>query len=258
MGNFFKLDVREFNRTIDLYLDLTRRDRINELNRRAANICARASKLTDKADPEEISDDMKAVETVTASYVKTTKKRGEYVALSKGGKTTQKQATVNYMGSKEAFKIANWRLARGKRLGFYNKFPAKLAGPGKGKKGGTASQFYNKFVKRARSSAGYIAAGWLPPFYYFKGKTIGKTIQPDNVLLKFFRALKGSAGLGYGIDNVFAAGDIVKAVFVNAAAGVAKIGPRALQNAINEEEADMKVKIAQEQQKIADKASRTR
>ena len=82
MGNFFRLDVREFNRTIDLYLDLTRRDRINELNRRAANICARASKLTDKADPEEISDDMKAIETVTASYVKTTKKRGEYVALS--------------------------------------------------------------------------------------------------------------------------------------------------------------------------------
>jgi hypothetical protein len=98
----------------------------------------------------------------------------------------------------------------------------------------------------------------LPPFYYFKGKTIGKTIQPDNVLLKFFRALKGSAGLGYGIDNVFAAGDIVKAVFVNAAAGVAKIGPRALQNAINEEEADMKIKIAQEQQKIADKVNRAR
>jgi hypothetical protein len=31
-----------------------------------------------------------------------------------------------------------------------------------------------------------------------------------------------------------------------------------LQNAINEEEADMKVKIAQEQQKIADKVNRAR
>lgn len=74
MGNLFKLDAREFNKTIDLYLDLTRRDRINELNRRAANICARASKLTKRSDPEDIVDDMKAVETVTASYVKKTKK----------------------------------------------------------------------------------------------------------------------------------------------------------------------------------------
>ena len=258
MGNLFKLDVREFNRTIDLYLDLTRRDRINELNRRAANICARASKLTDKADPEKISDDMKAVETVTASYVKTTKRRGEYVALSKGGKTTQKQATVNYMGSQEAFKIANWRLARGKRLGFYNKFPSKLAGPGRGKKGGTASQFYNKFVKRARSSAGYIAAGWLPAFNYFSKKTIGKTIQPDNILLKYFKTLKGSAGMGFGINNIIGTADVVRAIFVNAAAGVSKIGQKSLQDAINVEEADMKIKIAQKQQEIADKVGRRR
>jgi hypothetical protein len=196
MGNLFKLDATEFNRTIDLYLDLTNKDRIDELNRRAANICARATSLTERADQEDIIGDMKAIETVTASYVKKTKRKGEYVALSKGGKTTQKQATVNYMGSQEAFKIANWRLARGKTLGFYNKFPSKLAGPGRGKKGGTASQFYNKFVKRAKSSAGYIAAGWLPAFYHFVSKTNKKTIQPDRVILKFFRTLKGSAGMG--------------------------------------------------------------
>ena len=51
---------------------------------------------------------------------------------------------------------------------------------------------------------------------------------------------------------------MVKAVFVNAAAGVAKIGPRGLQNAINEEEADMKIKIAEKQQEIADKVNRAR
>jgi hypothetical protein len=258
MGNLFKLDVREFNRTIDLYLDLTNRDRIDELNRRAANICARATSLTERAGQEDIISDMKAIETVTASYVKKTKRKGEYVALSKGGKTTQKQATVNYMGSQEAFKIANWRLARGKTLGFYNKFPSKLAGPGRGKKGGTASQFYNKFVKRAKSSAGYIAAGWLPAFYHFVSKTNKKTIQPDRVILKFFRTLKGSAGMGYGIDNVLAAGEVVKAVFVNAAAGVGKIGQIALQNAINAEALDMKIKIEEKQQEIADKVNRIR
>jgi len=258
MGNLFKLDATEFNRTIDLYLDLTNKDRIDELNRRAANICARATSLTERADQEDIISDMKAIETVTASYVKTTKRKGEYVALSKGGKTTQKQATVNYMGSQEAFKIANWRLARGKTLGFYNKFPSKLAGPGRGKKGGTASQFYNKFVKRAKSSAGYIAAGWLPAFYHFTSKTNKKTIQPDRVILKFFRTLKGSAGMGYGIDNVLAAGEVVKAVFVNAAAGVGKIGQIALQNAINAEALDMKKKIEEKQQEIADKVNRIR
>jgi hypothetical protein len=258
MGNLFKLDATEFNRTIDLYLDLTNKDRIDELNRRAANICARATSLTERADQEDIIGDMKAIETVTASYVKKTKRKGEYVALSKGGKTTQKQATVNYMGSQEAFKIANWRLARGKTLGFYNKFPSKLAGPGRGKKGGTASQFYNKFVKRAKSSAGYIAAGWLPAFYHFVSKTNKKTIQPDRVILKFFRTLKGSAGMGYGIDNVLAAGEVVKAVFVNAAAGVGKIGQIALQNAINAEALDMKIKIEEKQQEIADKVNRIR
>jgi hypothetical protein len=80
----------------------------------------------------------------------------------------------------------------------------------------------------------------------------------DRGLVKYFRALKGSAGLGYGIDNVLAAGEVVKAVFVNAASGIGKIGQRALQDAINAEEADMKVKIAQEQQKIADKVNRIR
>ena len=64
--------------------------------------------------------------------------------------------------------------------------------------------------------------------------------------------------MGFGIENVLAAGEVVKAVFVNAASGVGKIGRGALQDAINAEEADMRTKIAQEQQKIADKVNRTR
>jgi len=260
MGNFFKLDAREFNRTIDLYLDLTNRDRIDELNRRAANICARAAGLTPKANLEDIVNDMKASQ--STKYLKTTKRRGTYLAERKG-----KNPKITYFAEKakavEAFAIANWRLARGKRMGFYSgkrPFPNKLAGPGRGKKGGTASEFYDKFVKRARSSAGYIAAGWLPAYYHFSN-LVGRKAKPmaiDRNLAKYFRALKGSAGLGFGIENVLAAGEVVKAVFVNAASGIGKIGQLALQNAINAEEEDMKIKIAQEQQKIADKANRTR
>jgi len=258
MGNLFILDAREFNRTIDLYLDLTNRDRIDELNRRAANICARAASLTPKADLEDIVNDMKASQ--STKYIKTTKKKGTYLAERKG-----KNPKITYFAEKakavEAFAIANWRLARGKRMGFYSgkrPFPNKLAGPGKGKKGGTASEFYDKFVKRARSSSGYIAAGWLPAFYHFSALASRKTIPIDKALAKYFRALKGSAGLGYGIENVIAAGEVVKAVFVNAASGIGKIGQRALQDAINAEEADMKTKIAQKQQEIADKVNRIR
>lgn len=258
MGSSFMIDATEFNKTIDRYLDLTRKDRLNELNRRAANICARATGLTPRADIDQIVDDLKATETVVASYIKETKRRGQYVALSKGGKTTQKKSTVGYMGSAEAFKIANWRLARGKRMGFYGKFPAKFAGPGRGKKGGTASQFYQSFVKRARSSAGYLASGWLPAYYHFARIAKGKKLEPDSVIQKFFTTLKGSAGKGFGISNILGSGDYIKAIFVNSAAGVGKIGKVALQRAINEEEADMKIYLARKEQELVNKANMTR
>ena len=145
MSTVFKLDSTDFNNTIEQYISLSRKELLTEVNRRAANICARAVNLTPRANIDKIVRDMKAVEVVKASYVKTTKK-GEKVALGKGGKTTQGKRTVSYMGKAEAFAIANWRLARGKRLGFYRKFPNSFAGPGRGKSGGTASQFYDRFV----------------------------------------------------------------------------------------------------------------
>ena len=256
MATHFYLDAREFNTTLDKYLDLTRRERFNELNRRAANICARASGETPKADPDKIVDNLKATETITASYIKTTKRKGEYVALSKGGKTTQKKATIQYMARGEAFAIANWRLKRGKAMGFYKNFPNSLAGPGRGKSGGTASAHYSRFVKRARSSAGYIAAGWLPAFNFFREIITGKSLSPEARLLKYFPTLAGSAGNGFGFNAVAGGGDIVKAVFANAAAGVGKYGQLALQKAINAEEADMQIKIAKKQQEIADKVNR--
>ena len=255
MATLFKLDATEFNQTIDKYLELSRRDRVNELNRRAANICARAANLTPRASPDRIVRDMKAVETVMASYVKVTKRKGESVALGKGGKTTQGKSTVGYMGKAEAFAIANFRLQRGKRMGFYSKFPKNFAGPGRGNSGGTASQFYQRFVKRARSSSGYIAAGWLPAFRHFSQIAKGKTIKIKGGLDEFFKKLKGSAGQGFGIEAT-PVGDKVKAIFVNTANGAGKIGQRALQDALREEQQDLVIGIEKNEQRILNTVNR--
>jgi hypothetical protein len=255
MATIFKLDATEFNQTIDKYLELSRRERVNELNRRAANICARAANLTPRASPDQIVRDMKAIETVMASYVKVTKRKGESVALGKGGRTTQGKSTVGYMGKTEAFAIANFRLQRGKRMGFYSKFPKNFAGPGRGNSGGTASAFYQRFVKRARSSSGYIAAGWLPAFRHFSQLAKGQTIKIAGGLDKFFKTLKGSAGQGFGIEAI-QAGDKVKAIFVNAAKGAGKIGQRALQDALKQEQLDMIPYIERKEQEALNKANR--
>ena len=256
MANVFRLDARDFNKTIDKYLEFSRKDRLEELNRRAANICANASRITPKANIDKIVDDLKATETITASYIKTTKKRGESVALSKGGKTTQGKSTIQYMARGEAFAIANWRLKRGKAMGFYKNFPNSFAGPGRGKKGGTASSDYSRFVKRARSSSGYIAAGWLPAFRFFRSIVKGKTLLPEASLIRNFPTLAGSAGEGIGFNSIGGGGDFLKAVFVNAAAGVGKYGVLALKRALRDEEQDMKTHIERKEQERLNKLKR--
>jgi len=252
----FKLDATEFNKTIDKYFEYSRRERFEEMNRRAANICARASRETPRASVDKIVDDLKATETITASYIKTTKRRGEYVALSKGGKTTQGKSTIQYMARGEAFAIANWRLKRGKAMGFYKNFPNSFAGPGRGKRGGTASANYSRFVKRAKSSSAYIAAGWLPAFRFFRSIVRTKTLLPEARLLRYFPTLAGSAGQGIGFNSISAGGDLLKAVFVNAAAGVGKYGITALIKAFRQEEIDMKTHIEDQEQKRLNKLKR--
>lgn len=253
MPTIFKLDSKEFNSTIERYIQTFKKDMVNEVNRRAANICAIAASLTPRANIDRIVKDMKAVETVTASYIKITKRNpfGK-VALSKGGKTTQKASTVQFMGRKEAFAIANWRLKRGKTKGFYSAFPNTLAGPGRGKTGGTASQYYSKFVKRARSSSAYIAAGWKKAYEHFASIAKGKKISLDPTIRKFFTKIKGSAGRGRGIAAVEGGGRI-RAIFFNAADGVEKVGQEPLKNAIAIEEADMRDYIAEKEQTTLNK-----
>lgn len=255
MPSIFRLDSTEFNQTVEKYIQVSKKELVNEVNRRAANVCARATSETPRADIEKIVKDMKAVETVAASYVKETKRRGQYVALGKGGKTTQGKSTVQYMARGEAFAIANWRLKRGRAKGFYGSFPKNFAGPGRGKSGGTASAFYSKFVKRARSSSGYIAAGWLKAYYYFASIATGRKLAPDQRISKFFKTLRGSAGMGRGIAAV-SGGDRVRAIFFNAADGVEKIGQEPLERALQIEEADMKSYLDRKEQENLNKVNR--
>lgn len=248
------LDTKDFNKTLQRYMELSGRFYVDETNRRASNICLRAMAKTKKADIEAISKSLKANEAIEATYVSVSKKGKETIRVRRG------KPSIFYMGRKEAFKIATWRIRRGKNKGFYQDFPRSLVGPGRGKKGrsGSASMFYNKLVKTSRSASGYIAAGWIPAYNFFKSLGI-KGPEPTEAkkasksLMKRFSILKGSANFGGGVAATIGK---CRAVFGNSADGAdsVKTGAwRGLQSAMNDEEADMKVYIEDKNQKIADK-----
>lgn len=250
------LDTTDFNKTLQRYMELSGQFYVDETNRRAANICLRAMAKTKKANIEAIAKSLKADEVIESSYVSVSKKGKETVRVRKNPK-------VMYMGKSEAFKIATWRIRRGKNKGFYQGFPRSLAGPGRGNKGrrGSASMFYSKLVKTSRSASGYIAAGWIPAYNFFKSLGI-KGPEPreekkaSKSLMKRFSILKGSAHFGGGVAATIGK---CRAVFGNSADGAdnAKTGAwRGLQSAMNDEEADMKVYIERKNQEIADKLKR--
>lgn len=251
MATVFKLDSTDFNNTIEQYISLSRKELLTEVNRRAANICARAVNLTPRANINKIVRDMKAEQ--STKYFKTTKRKGTFLAEYK----TKKPKFSYFGGKKEAFAIANWRLKRGKGMGFYARFPTSFAGPGRGNSGGTASQFYDKFVKRARSSSGYLAAGWLKAFNTLK-QVVGnqKTILPENSIVGNFKTLKGSAGRGFAKPAMMI-GDVFKAVFANAARGIDRVGRMPLRVAMRLEENDMKDYIARKNQQLLNTLARS-
>jgi hypothetical protein len=251
------LDTKDFNKTLQRYMELSGRFYVDETNRRAANICLRAMAKTKGADIEAISKSLKADESYEATYISVSKKGKETERVRRG------KPSIFYMGRKEALKIATWRIRRGKNKGFYQSFPRSLAGPGRGNKGrsGSASVFYNKLVKTSRSASGYIAAGWIPAYNFFKslgvkGPEPKEVIKASKSLMKRFSALKGSAHFGGGVAATIGK---CRAIFGNSADGAdnPKSGAwRGLQMAIDDEEADMKVHIERENQKIADKLKR--
>ena len=229
MANVFKLDTKDFNRTIDKYIEMRNLDYLKEVNRRAANIIMWAMQYTKRTNPERVVRDLNAI---------------QQVRRLKGGTGRETKAKRNrdfYKGSPAGYKIFNWR-----RKNRPQSLPPKLRGGGLGGRG--IGQKYDSFVKSARRSCGYIVAGWLPALNRYKQQGV-RDIKTD---IKKQPSPKTSAGKGYAIPAQ-RVGDFLKTTFANAANGVGKIGAPALARAFNREEQDMKGKIAEMEQERLNK-----
>ncbi len=233
MANVFKIDTRDFNRTIDKYIEMRNIDYLTEVNRRAANIIMWAMKYTKVTNPSKIESDLKS----TTQSFKSPRQ------LKTGKESKRKKFKPFYKGAPAGYKIFNWR--RKNR-------PKSLRPDLRG--GGLAweqmgTQF-DLFVKATKSSMAYIKAGWLPALNRYKQQ--GIKIQSD---IKREPSPQTSAGKGYAIPAQ-RVGDFLKTTFANAANGVQKIGSPALARAFAREEQDMKVKIAEMDQKRLNKLKR--
>jgi hypothetical protein len=233
MANVFKLDTRDFNRTIDKYIEMRNLDYLQEVNRRAANIIMKAMQETKVTNPLRIEADLKAI-------VQSFKSARQ---LKTGKESKRKKFKPFYKGAPVGYKIFNWR--RKNR-------PRSLRPDLRG--GGLAweqmgTQF-DLFVKATKSSVAYIKAGWLPALNRYKQQ--GIKIKSD---IKREPSPQTSAGKGYAIPAQ-RVGDFLKTTFANAANGVGKIGVSALARAFNREEQDMKGKILEMEQKRLNKLKR--
>jgi hypothetical protein len=229
----FKLDTKDFNRTIDKYIEMRNIDYLTEVNRRAANIIMWAMKYTKVTNPLRIEAELKA----TVQSFKTPRQ------LKNKTEPKRKKFKPFYKGAPVGYKIFNWR--RKNR-------PRSLRPDLRG--GGLAweqmgTQF-DRFVKATKSSVAYIKSGWLPALNRYKQQ--GIKIESD---IKREPSPQTSAGKGYAIPAQ-RVGDFLKTTFANAANGVGKIGVPALARAFNREEQDMKGKILEMEQERLNKLKR--
>lgn len=232
MANVFKLDTRDFNRTIDKYIELRNVDFLTEVNRRAANIIMKAMQYTKRTNPERVVRELGAI---------------QQVRRLKGGAGRETKAKRNrdfYKGTPAGFKIFNWR-----RKNRPQSLPPKLRGGGLGGKG--MGQKYDGFVKSVRRSCGYIVAGWLPALNRYKQQGVRNT-KTD---IKKEPSPKTSAGKGYAVPAQ-RAGDFIKTIFANTANAVDKIGVAPLRLAFRLEEQDMKTYIERKEQERLNKLKR--
>jgi hypothetical protein len=167
----FKLDTAEFNRTIDKYVSERNVDFVKEANRRAANIIMKAIQYTKRKNQARVVAELGAI---------------EKVRLLKSGKETRaKRNREFYKGTPAGFKIFNWR-----RKFRPQSLPPKLRGGGLG--GKEMGILYNSFVKAAKRSCNYIAAGWMPALARYKA--VGVKANSD---IKRVPSSRTSAGKGY-------------------------------------------------------------
>ena len=222
----FKLDTTDFNKTIDRYVSERNADFVKEANRRAANIIMKAIQYTKRTNPARVVVELGAI---------------EKVRLLKSGKETKaKRNREFYKGTPVGYKIFNWR-----RKFRPQSLPPKLRGGGLG--GKEMGVLYNSFVKAAKRSCNYIAAGWMPALARYKA--VGVKANSD---IKRVPSSQTSAGKGYALPAQ-SAGDYIKTIFVNAVNGIEKIGQAPLRLAFRLEELDMKQYIERKERERLNK-----
>jgi len=234
----FKLDTRQFERRLEQYVPLARKDITDELNRRSASILMKAIRITEKASLGALRSLFS--KNATVMRVRTNKKTGVTRI------TKPKQKVVH--GTMDGYRIANYR--RNIRMG---RRPTGNP-PGGGLGGASMKAYIRKTFKALGSAVGYLKSGWLPALRVFK-QSGG---AGDSAKLK---GKKGTASFGGGTRAT--PGETMRAYFYSTAnprtfaKGPVSIETRlnsALQKAVDEETEDMMPYIFRKIQERADKS----
>ena len=218
----FTLDLREFQTAMTRRVDEFHKDAATELNKRAGDVCLRAIKLTPKTLQAKIDSEMKA-----------SKNRG--IVLPSGKRSTNKKSTFQeFKMTGLAYALVNYYRKTGRMpRGQVPKFLAKL-GKGKPLFGKTLIDVAHKLVNRKKSSAAYIAAGFIRAARDF-GKTVTMRLSE-----------KGNAARGGGVK---ATAMLLEATIINASTGAEKVAGPALQQALDSVVDDMTKHMAKQLEK---------
>ena len=218
----FTLDLREFQTAMTRRVDEFHKDAAAELNKRAGDVCLRAIKLTPKTSQAKIDSEMKA-------------SRNRGIVLPSGKRSTNKKSTFQeFKMTGLAYALVNYYRKTGRMpRGQVPKFLAKL-GKGKPLFGQQLINVAASLVKRKKSSAAYIAAGFIRAARDF-GKTVTMRLSE-----------KGNAALGGGVK---ATAMLLEATITNASTGAEKVAGPALQQAVDSVVADMTKHMANQLEK---------
>lgn len=237
----FKLDTRQFERRLEQYIPLARKDIADELNRRSANILMKAIRNTEKAS----LGALRAIFAKSATVMRPTTSRKTGITRF----TKPRQKAIR--GTLDGYRIANYR--RNIRMG---RRPTGNP-PGGGLGGASMKAYIRKTFRALGSAVGYLKSGWIPALRVFKAS--GGAV--DTAKLK---GKKGTASFGGGTRAK--PGDIIRSYFYSTAnprtfaRGPVSIDKRlntALQKAVDEETADMMVYINRKLKERADKSLMT-
>lgn len=242
-----KLDMQPFNDTLNRYIAYSEKEMGDEVNRRAAQIIMTAIQFTPRTPQAKIVRDLGGSQVLQRRLIKSGKRKGLF---TKGKR---------FFRADEAgtgFKIFNWR-----RRFRPDSLPERLQGVPTGNK--KMAGLLTKFINSAKSSAGYIQAGWLPALQEFLQVLGGQRLKSNPASSKARKEFQ------YIYNNKYARqggaliagsdGPVFKAKFINAArgAGDERSGaPDALRRAIAYEQQDMMKYLSDRLSEIGDKAVR--